>query len=483
MNQLQTDLVNVIELLIERLENTRHHFHFLDDTPSFPDTVHSGEVSSIISKIVSLGGPPSALSISITIDATQKLRGVLGFAPILYTRQNQQYRNELIGREAIRSVYTIEHSKNSWSKTALILFDRTGDSTSFAACNNAQDVAGLLLNEIPDTVSLYYSSQISADNLLPSYYSGGQEAIDTAFQGTTTKSLREIAEIISGKGARSYDYLDQGIPYLRARDIQNGRIVPAAVHLAPEMAKSFSRQLIQEGDILLTKHFGQRKLALVLEEDLPAIASEALFIIRPFAVSEKYLYRYLTSKTGNAVFNAQLQRIEKGAIVASISLSDLSKIQVPIYDDSTMLEIEQMESLSEAESVAAALRIIRSFGGKTEEALTNQVLNDLAAAGWDTEKFTDQRGQNGGNSNQLADLIYTLPDHSTVFIEIKSNLKRVSPQWSKRISSFLNGTDKCLYILTTGFYYEVHVSGSDKVFKSIYAPSIEELMQWERGLN
>ena len=40
-----------------------------------------------------------------------------------------------------------------------------------------------------------------------------------------SSNKEELAEIIPGKGARSSDYRENGIPYLRARDIQKGDIV------------------------------------------------------------------------------------------------------------------------------------------------------------------------------------------------------------------------------------------------------------------
>lgn len=126
------------------------------------------------------------------------------------------------------------------------------------------------------------------------------------------------------RAAKRNEYADTGIPYLRARDIQNGKIQKVDVlYIAQENVMAFSRQLLQEGDILLTKNFGQNKLALVTEDDIPAIASNALFIIRPIEISEGYLYRYLASETGNQTFNKQINRIQKGMTIPSVALADL----------------------------------------------------------------------------------------------------------------------------------------------------------------
>ena len=481
MNKAQPDLAEIIESLIERLENARFHQRKKEDTPNQPETICSGRVSVAINSITVLDNNQPVLSFVIRIGEGEKLRGVICYAPLLYTRQNQQYRHDLLSREIVRGVYTIAHSRNSWAKTALILFDRKEDSTAFAVCNNAEEVSSLILNETPENIVLHYSRSLSAENLLPNYYSGEQEEIENAFQNAITKNLDEVAEIIPGKNIRSTEYLAQGIPFLRARDIQGGKIMPATVHLSPKMGKACARQLLQDGDILLTKHFGQRKLALVSEADLPAIASEALFIIRPFAVSESYLYRYLTSKTGNAVFNAQLQRIEKGVTIPSVSLADLAKVQVPVYDEATMITIEQLETLSKEESVETALSILRSFGSEAD--VEKMVINDLSAAGWNVESAVAHYDNIAGNCSPNADLVFTLPDNTKVLVEIKKDLACLSPELLDHIDSLLMAIEKCFYILTTGTYYEVHVTGRKDVYRRIHAPSMDELLQWERGLN
>jgi hypothetical protein len=251
--------------------------------------------------------------------------------------------------------------------------------------------------------------------MLPDYYSKEKSIIDATLKSTQTKCLEELAEIIPGKSAKSIDYRETGIPFLRARDIQKGSIVNSAVCLEPKMAVEFSRQLIQQGDILLTKFFSQRKLALVSEDKLPAIASGALYIIRPFGVSERYLYRYLSSKTGNAVFNLQLKRIEKGTAFSSIALSDLKKVQVPIYDEDTMLDFEQMDALSAEGGIESALKIIQAVGYESEVDIEKHIHEELISAGWEAEKLSHQDAITFENDKRwIPDFSYTLSDNTSM---------------------------------------------------------------------
>ena len=418
-------------------------------------------------------------------DAGAVFKGIVGYTSILYmkTKQMLQFRENLLEKENIRSVITIKHTGNTGRQIAIILFNKNQRKTSLVSCGGIDDASAFIAGESPVGSAIYFTDSMSAENMLPEFYSDSLNPITEALGTTVVKKLEEIADIIAGKSARSSDYLTEGIPYLRARDIQQGNILTPDVFLGPELAKQFSKQLLQEGDILLTKHFGQRKLALVSESDLPAIASDALFIIRPFGVTENYLYRYLTSKTGNAVFNEQLKKIEHGVVVPSVRLADLKNVEVPVFDEETMLDLEQMDSLSVHEGIETALKILQNIGNIDEKTIENQVIGDLISAGWDDSKIKREEELGPGSEKHvIADLIYTLPDGIKVYFEIKKSISRVSPKWIAAMKEILQGPEKCFYILTTGLYYEAHVTGRAVSLKTTHAPTIEELSNWERGL-
>ena len=318
------------------------------------------------------------------------------------------------------------------------------------------------------------------------------DMIASALRNIVAKRLDEVAEVIAGKSARSDDYQEDGIPYLRGRNIQDGQIVNPEVCLSEDLAEKYAKQLLQDGDILLTKNYGQRKIALVTETALPAIASNGLYIIRPFGVSEKYLYRYLTSKTGNAVFNAQMEAIEKGIVFPSITLSDLKQIQVPVFDDFIMQDLEQLDGMSEDERAEAAFRIIQRFdegSSDTEQAkaaheTTEKVFSDLLSASWDSSRFTrEHRLQLSQDSSLTPDYLYLLPDNTKVVIEVKRSISKAAKEWVRSIAKLLSGEEKYFYILTTGSYYEVHITKTAQSLKLLHPPTIEEIYEWERGLN
>ena len=278
---------------------------------------------------------------------------VLGHATMLFSQSSRRYREKLLATEKIKGVMILKQSvfRNIVIPAAIIILNNTEKETWFTSVGSMDTLVDIMFDTFPCELKVYRSERITADNLLPEFYNGDDQIIEEKFKGNTTKELSEVATVIIGKSARREDLSDEGIPYLRARDIQNGRLQTRDVFEVSERASIYSRQFLQEGDILFTKNFNQNKLALVTEEDLPAIASNALFIIRPFEVTEDYLYRYLTSKTGNEIFNKQINRIKKGVTIPSVLLSDLIHVKVPLFDEETMRNFSNIETMTRDEVI------------------------------------------------------------------------------------------------------------------------------------
>lgn len=481
----QEELKTAFESLVRELDAQAYKSRF-DDTGN--DGIVKCDCWGEVELYYSFGTTDSPsmriINFRLNYEGVQEIVGILGYTSILDSLDTdaKRLRKRLVEQESIDAIIVVKYPGVIKRQIAFVLFDKNGDEARLMVCDTLKDAVGCLSGSLPDGITIFHSDNLLAENLHPAFYYDPLHSIAKGFHYTVLKRLEEIADVIGGKSANSTDYLSQGIPYLRARDIQQGVIVKPDVYLPPSLASQFSKQLLQEGDILLTKHFGQRKLALVTSNNLPAIASEALFIIRPFGVSENYLFRYLTSKTGNAVFNEQLRKLERGA-VPSIRLSELKLIEVPIYDDDTMLDIERIDSLNEHEGIETALRIMQSIDVGDGASIERQVRNDLLLAGWDETKLVRHTAiHQNERMSRFADYVYILPDDTKVVFEIKRRIASVSREWVSAIKEILQGDEKYFYILTTGLYYEAHFTGRIESYKCIHAPTIEELINWERGL-
>ncbi len=420
-----------------------------------------------------------------TKDGQPALSFILGHAAMLFAKSACKFREDLLGEERVKGVATLKQSvfDHIVMPAAVIILDDKASDTWLTAAENLAQLVELFCDNFEDGWKVYHTDSISSENMLPEYYNGDDKIIEEKLSGSDVKELGEIATIIAGKGAGREEYSDKGIPYLRARDIKEGKVLTPEAYISPDNVEAYSRQLLQEGDILLTKNFGQNKLALVTENDLPAIASNMLFIIRPFEVSEGYLYKYLTSNTGQEIFNKQINRIQKGVTVPSVALGDLIHVKVPVLDESTMQSIENMDSISKDEIVETTMNLMKNTSMFTEKQIEDAVRDALISTGWSPNKFVDEKQAtvNIGNGRKwMPDLAYQLDGGRTVIVEVKSNLGMIRPGWLEAMQSILHGDGDYIFILTTGMYYEIHIPGVEKSLQMISPPTIEAILNWEK---
>ncbi|MBR4358904.1 MAG: restriction endonuclease subunit S [Butyrivibrio sp.] len=410
---------------------------------------------------------------------------ILGHAAMLFAFSARKFRDELLQNERIKGVATLKQSvfDHIVMPAAIIILNNDSKETWLTAAENIDQLVEMFCGHFEETWKVYYTDKISSENMLPEYYNGDEQYIEEKLSGSNVKELGEVATIISGKGAKREEYADEGIPYLRARDIKDGKILKADVYISPENAEKYSRQLLQEGDILLTKNFGQNKLALVTDEDLPAIASNLLIIIRPFEVSEGYLFKYLTSETGQDIFNKQVNRIQKGVTVPSVAVSDLIHVKVPVLDVNTMQSIENIDSISRDEIVETTKNLMKNTSMFTEKQIEDAVREALISTGWLPDMFVDEKQAtvNIGNGRKwMPDLAYQLDDGRKVIVEVKSNLGMIRPGWLEAMQAILHGDGDFIFVLTTGMYYEIHIPSVEKSLQMISPPTIEAILNWEK---
>lgn len=413
---------------------------------------------------------------------------ILGHSAMLFANAAKKFREKLVAEKCIKGVITLKKSvfKFTTIPAAIIVLEDNATETWFTAVDSVELLADIFENGVSSLKKVYYSENISADNLNPEYYNGDDKVIEEALKEYQTATLEEIAEIIPGKAEKREFLSEQGIAYLRGRDLQNGKIMKPELYVNPDNVQKFANCILQEGDILLTKNFGQNKLTYVTEGDLPAIASNGLIIIRTFGVSEKYLYKYLTSQTGSEVFNKQLSLIQKGVTIPSISIADLKKLLVPILDDKAIQELESKPHITKENVISAARTLLN--GLKLESNIENIVYADLISAGWqeksmkrcdvirDKEDFVNVTE----DVKTLPDLSYKLDDGRYVYIEIKTDLQHITLDWVKRMQAILKSSKYSFLIITTGVYYEIHKAGVNDSLKLLKAPSIQDILDWEK---
>ena len=414
---------------------------------------------------------------------------LIGTASFLFAHNMQKMREQLLKEENIHGVITLKNAffEVSALPTAVIVFgSNSAQEIWLTSAASSEDIITIFSNRDAYRKNVYYTAKLDPQNFMPENYNGEKERIDEALDKYETKTLKEIADIILGKNVSRWELGEMGIPYLRQRDIQNGVIIKPDTCVMESAVEKYAKQLLQVGDILLTKNFGQHKVARVTSDNLPAIASNSLFIIRAFGVPEEYLYEYFTSNTGKAILDKQLSSIERGATVVSISMADLKELRVPIFDEATMLSFSQVEEMKATDALLMMNQMNR-LGAYAEQLsarqlgndLEKRVYDDLLKAGWSKDDLQlDPRiySINLKAGKWIPDIALVDGDKWLGAIEIKSDFSHLAPDWISKMREIIKESKIPCLTFSTGFYYEMHFTNRTIVKKLQEAPSKEMLL-------
>ena len=145
-----------------------------------------------------------------------------------------------------------------------------------------------------------------------------------------TEKLIKIAELIT-KGSTpttyGFDYLDEGVSFVKVENVKNGRINHSSIcqYISFEAHEFQKRSQLQKNDVLFSIAGTIGRTCIVYDCDLPANTNQAFAIIRGFEkyilpeYLEYYLKWYLIQKT-----NLQ----GHGAGMLNVTLSDLKNLKV-----------------------------------------------------------------------------------------------------------------------------------------------------------
>lgn len=403
---------------------------------------------------------------------------IISVVAFLFGKNFEKYRIQILESYGVKSVITLKKQffNHATIPMALVILGKSNE-TWFTSAASMEELEKAVFSIKNYNRKVNYTKHIDTTNLMPDYYDNDVKKVNESLDKFETKKLYEVADVISGKNAKKEEFLSNGVQYLRARNLVEGHIVASDVYLSEEVIVKFSKQILQEGDILLSKNFGEHRIAMVTENDLPAVASNALFIIRATDVPEGYLYQYFTSKTGQETFKPQLDRIVKGTTITSINLSDLREIRIPIYDSQTMNEIADLQKLEYKQVYVLSKKLEHRI---TETQVEQMVIGQLIQAGWSTAELKYEEYSyflKLGREKWYPDIVL-LDDHSLLaVIEVKISIFNIDPKWIEKMQDIIRSSNAKLLILTTGSFYEVYVIGTNKHQRFFKAPSKNELIK------
>lgn len=395
---------------------------------------------------------------------------------ILFNSSFENYRVELT-RKGFSSVVTTKKSlfPETAVSTAIIISTNLRTSYSFSTITSYEDLYNFIYKQNSFTRTVFNTKEIDIKNLLPEHYNPENNKIYDFIEKFNPQKLDDIADIIYGSGPRRWETNEnEGIPVISIGSIQNGEIVKCTKFVNTDVANRYSKLLLEEGDILVSRIYGQNKICVVKESDLPAIASGFLIIVRPLKVATINIYEYLSSSAGQSIFQKQLSDISTGSCIKNIPISAFRNLQIPSVDKTNISNFEWKYKSSFDEIKTIANKALNTL---SESTLEETIIQNLLNVGWNKNDISKQERLKFNKGFLIPDI--TLKDKGKVlaFIEVKlydSNRSRKIEQ----IKAIQKQYD-ALAIISLGSYFEVYKKVADQfvVYKFGSAPTKKDLIK------
>ncbi|MCP3771571.1 MULTISPECIES: hypothetical protein [unclassified Streptomyces] len=171
--------------------------------------------------------------------------------------------------------------------------------------------------------------RLDADFYRPEYLEFDHRA---EARGLKMRQVVEISSLVTDGTHKTPSYVDSGVPFLSAKNIQNGFVDASIGHKYVSAAEFDQLErwncAPRPDDVLVAKSgsIGSAGLAKGAYDRFAVFESAA--IIRPSGVIPAYLSAYLNSNLGQL----QIRRNSKGAVIRHLHLEDLRGVEVPLPD-------------------------------------------------------------------------------------------------------------------------------------------------------
>lgn len=451
----------------------------ISDAIIFPESVRNNFIISFEIEHLPASVYPKYTYSFIEKKSNRKLTIHVVPTAFLYSKRYITHREDLI-KKGISIIVTTK--RNYFSRVyntsiAFIISKETNESeVLFSTVDSPEELFHILFGEGDFKRKVFHATSIDSNNLLPENYNSEKTSISSFIDSFNPKKLEDIAEIIPGANPQRIDISEDGngIPLLSSGSIKNGKIVKCTKFIKEEQYKKYSRQLLQSGDILLTKLFGQNKICIVEDDMLPAIASNFLYIIRPLGLSEFNIYEYLTNNAGKLLFSKQLDEVSTKGVIQSVSLSALKQLKIPQLkkEELTSFEMKYNENFSDIQAMAKD--VIEKL---SESKIGDEVFDSLLKAGWKIDEISRDYKIAYDNKTLRADFVLFDNKEPFAFIEVKSSLLQIE-QIIQQIK-YIQKQKKILALISLGQYYEAYKydGKSFSVHKFFSAPTKADLLR------
>jgi len=143
--------------------------------------------------------------------------------------------------------------------------------------------------------------------------------------------LGDVTDFINGDRSSNYpkgeDYVDVGIPFVSATDLENGRVDRRkARQISSASYERLRGGKIRSSDVLFCLRGSLGKMALVHGNEPGAIASSLVVLRSKSNIDSRYLYYTLSSDDGQQIVGG----LNNGAAQPNLSVAQLTRVEIPL---------------------------------------------------------------------------------------------------------------------------------------------------------
>lgn len=305
-------------------------------------------------------------------------------------------------------------------KTAIVRFSQQKNKTiSFGKIESLQN---------PKSYKDYFIKDISHTNIKDrwdvDFYINQDKAIYKELDRFTTKTLKEIAEIVKGVYLKPDEHPSKNnYFYLTPVHIKEGKLnIQNTTKFIDKssLSDSQNRFILKAGDIVMSTIFNDLKMYVYKENDPPAIASNNMVIIR--SNNDDYIVSYLQTEDGKRIFSEQAKDLTMGSVIPHINIKDIQNIKIPILplSDLNIIGNNAIDNAS-PEELLSLEEILKSYKNQIDE-LKNENESLKINKSFIDDRFDRIEKKLEIVNSKLDSLLLLIKDLSKEFQEIKSSI-------------------------------------------------------------
>jgi|LSQX01.3.fsa_nt_gb restriction endonuclease S subunit len=252
-----------------------------------------------------------------------------------------------------------------------------------------------------------------------------------------------------------FDYLEEGIPFVKIENIDNDRInQKSIIQFISDGAHNFQkRSQLKEGDILFSIAGTIGKTCIVTKKDIPGNINQALAIIRGI---EKYLSPKFLKLQLLSSLSLKLKNKARGGAMNNISLGDLKNMDIvfPTINEQNRIVEKIEESFSELDKAEEELQKVREQLKIYRQSVLKAAFEGKLTEDWKDKKKNNDREQyaNLGSLCIKAEKIKNDQNNEKLikYIDISSIDNKISKIISHKTYKLKNAPSRAKQIIETG---------------------------------